>query len=296
MEPAVVVAYSGGVDSALVAALAGSALTLVALVATRPRFVRDEAWPHAQAREAIEGVGANLDTAFELTLERFLALQMMGAPAARDTLKALKAQLCAPGRPQGLLPALHCLLHADARTVWGESLLPHARPPVLEDGRLVRVLVPYSKTFFMVDRGRQQGISYEFGKALEVWLNKQHPYERKSLQWRVLFIPVARDELIPKLLEGVGDIAAGGRTLWRLRVPALLYVRFCDPERWRHPLAAPCPVGSACSVPGGRTRPRRHGPCALASVARHQQSGRLQAQATPARVHRRRGRNRRLRP
>jgi len=29
------------------------------------------------------------------------------------------------------------LLHADARTVWGESLLPHARQPALEDGRLV---------------------------------------------------------------------------------------------------------------------------------------------------------------
>ena len=28
------------------------------------------------------------------------------------------------------------LLHADARTVWGESLLPHARQPLLEDGRL----------------------------------------------------------------------------------------------------------------------------------------------------------------
>lgn len=89
----------------------------LALVATSPRFVRDQGWPHAQAREAIEGVGANLDTAFELTLERFLALQMMGAPAARDTLKALKAQLFAHGRPQGLLPALHCLLHADARAL-----------------------------------------------------------------------------------------------------------------------------------------------------------------------------------
>ncbi|MGL4318962.1 MAG: transglycosylase SLT domain-containing protein [Pseudomonas sp.] len=92
--------------------------------------------------------------------------------------------------------------------------------------RLVRVLVPYSRTFFVVDRGRQQGISYELGKALEAWLNKNHPYERKSLQWRVLFIPVARNELMPKLLEGVGDIAAGGLTITEGRLQT---VDFADP-------------------------------------------------------------------
>lgn len=83
----------------------------------------------------------------------------------------------------------------------------------MQQFRLVRILVPYSRTFFVVDRGRQQGISYELGKAWEAWLNKKHPYQSKSLQWRVLFIPVARNELLPKLLEGVGDIAAGGLTI-----------------------------------------------------------------------------------
>ncbi len=80
----------------------------------------------------------------------------------------------------------------------------------MRERRLVRILVPYSKTFFAVDRGRQRGISYEIGKGLEAWLNKQYRFKNKSLQWRVLFIPVARDELLPKLVEGIGDIAAGG--------------------------------------------------------------------------------------
>ncbi|MDA8482957.1 lytic transglycosylase F [Pseudomonas resinovorans] len=80
----------------------------------------------------------------------------------------------------------------------------------MRERRLVRILVPYSKTFFAVDRGRQRGIAYEIGKAFEGWLNKQYRFKSKSLQWRVLFIPVRRDELIPKLLEGVGDISAGG--------------------------------------------------------------------------------------
>ncbi|KZE24968.1 pimeloyl-ACP methyl ester esterase BioH [Crenobacter luteus] len=87
----------------------------VALVASSPRFVRDDGWPHAQSREAIETVGANLAGAFELTLQRFLGLQLLGAPDARDTLKALKDTLFAHGRPVGLAAALSWLLDDDAR-------------------------------------------------------------------------------------------------------------------------------------------------------------------------------------
>lgn len=92
--------------------------------------------------------------------------------------------------------------------------------------RLVRVLVPYSKTFFELDRGRQRGLSYELGKGLEAWLNKTQPYAKKSMQWRVMFIPTARDELMPKLIKGVGDIAAGGLTVTEGRLKT---VDFTDP-------------------------------------------------------------------
>lgn len=83
----------------------------------------------------------------------------------------------------------------------------------LKQRRLVRMLVPYSKTFFQVDRGKQQGAAFEMGKALEAWLNSRHPYERKSMRWQVMFIPVARDELLPRLQAGLGDIAGGGLTV-----------------------------------------------------------------------------------
>ncbi|MDN0074968.1 pimeloyl-ACP methyl ester esterase BioH [Crenobacter sp. SG2303] len=96
------------------------------LVATSPLFVRDDGWDHAQPRAQIEAVGANLDTSFELTLERFLALQTLGAPAARDTLKALRELLFAHGSPQGLSPALQLLLDADARAIAPEIGSPTA--------------------------------------------------------------------------------------------------------------------------------------------------------------------------
>lgn len=96
----------------------------------------------------------------------------------------------------------------------------------MRERRLIRVLVPYSKTFFELDRGRQRGLSHELGKGLEAWLNKTQPYARKSMQWRVMFIPTARNELMSKLNEGVGDIAAGGLTVTQGR---LENVDFADP-------------------------------------------------------------------
>ncbi|MBM2886039.1 pimeloyl-ACP methyl ester esterase BioH [Chromobacterium amazonense] len=114
--PAHVVGWSlGGLIAQHWAARHPDRVKSLALIATSPRFVRDDSWPHAQARQSIEAVAQSLDGAFEQTLERFLALQMMGAPAARDTLKALRGELFAHGRPQGLLPALELLLEADAR-------------------------------------------------------------------------------------------------------------------------------------------------------------------------------------
>ena len=39
--------------------------------------------------------------------------------------------------------------------------------------RTVRILVPYSKTFYQIDRGRQQGVTYEYGKAFENWVHHE---------------------------------------------------------------------------------------------------------------------------
>lgn len=80
----------------------------------------------------------------------------------------------------------------------------------IRERRMLRILVPYSKTYFHIERGRQKGISYEFGTALERWLNRTYPQKGRVQGWHVMFIPVTRDMLIPGLLSGQGDIAAGG--------------------------------------------------------------------------------------
>ena len=79
--------------------------------------------------------------------------------------------------------------------------------------RAVRILVPYSKTFYLIDRGQQMGVTYEYGKAFEKWLNKHQPLKGKAMRWHVVFIPTERDQLFPRLMAGYGDIAAGALTI-----------------------------------------------------------------------------------
>jgi membrane-bound lytic murein transglycosylase MltF len=72
--------------------------------------------------------------------------------------------------------------------------------------RMIRVLVPYSKTLYFVDRGTQRGLLYEMFRLFEDDFNKK--LKKKRIRVQVFFMPTGRDELIPALLAGRGDIAA----------------------------------------------------------------------------------------
>jgi membrane-bound lytic murein transglycosylase MltF len=90
--------------------------------------------------------------------------------------------------------------------------------------RMIRVLVVYSKTFYFVDKGTQRGITYDTFQKLEEDLNKK--LKTKHLRVNVVFIPVSRDELLPALVEGRGDIAAANLTITDARQQL---VEFTDP-------------------------------------------------------------------
>jgi membrane-bound lytic murein transglycosylase MltF len=77
--------------------------------------------------------------------------------------------------------------------------------------RLIRALVPYSKTFYYVERGRSRGISYEVFKAFEDDINKK--LKSKTLKFQVVFLPVGRDELISRLTDGWGDVIFADLTI-----------------------------------------------------------------------------------
>jgi membrane-bound lytic murein transglycosylase MltF len=75
----------------------------------------------------------------------------------------------------------------------------------------IRALVAYSKTFYFLDGATQRGISYEALKEFETFLNKR--LGRRTLQVSVVIIPVQRDELLPALAQGLGDLAAANLTI-----------------------------------------------------------------------------------
>ncbi len=86
---------------------------------------------------------------------------------------------------------------------------------MIKRGR-IRVLTVYSKTFYFVNQGLQRGATYDFVRAFEEELNKRLAKEKKlkykHLKVQVVFMPVARDDLLPALAAGKGDIAAANLT------------------------------------------------------------------------------------
>ena len=90
--------------------------------------------------------------------------------------------------------------------------------------RTVRVLVPYSKTFYFLDRGKQRGLTYEMLKQFEKFINTKE--KTKTLKIKVVVVPTPRNQLISGLESGLGDIAAGNLTVTDRRSKV---VDFSDP-------------------------------------------------------------------
>jgi membrane-bound lytic murein transglycosylase MltF len=90
--------------------------------------------------------------------------------------------------------------------------------------RQIRILTVYSKTFYFLDKGVQRGLAYDLGQMLEADLNKK--LKTKHNRVHVLYVPVDRDELIPALLEGRGDVAMANLTITPER---LKQIDFTDP-------------------------------------------------------------------
>ena len=81
----------------------------------------------------------------------------------------------------------------------------------MAERRLIRVLTVYSKTLYFIDRGAPRGTAYDQGKLLEDAINLASG--SGHLKINVQFIPLSRDELIPALLDGRGDIIMADMTV-----------------------------------------------------------------------------------
>jgi len=82
---------------------------------------------------------------------------------------------------------------------------------VMVEHRIIRVLTVYGLGRYFLDGPQEKGITYDWFKMFETALNEK--LQTKHLIIHVVFIPVARDQLIPALLSGRGDIVAAGMTI-----------------------------------------------------------------------------------
>jgi membrane-bound lytic murein transglycosylase MltF len=128
-----------------------------------------------------------------------LSLSSTAASAQEDATEALSGTA---GETQDFVA--HSLLPAN--DVWTGDL------DGMQERKRIRILVPFSKTFYFIDKGgTQSGITYDLAKEFGVWLNQR--FKSKHIKVTIVFIPVARDKLLPGLADGFGDIAAGNLTI-----------------------------------------------------------------------------------
>ena len=78
--------------------------------------------------------------------------------------------------------------------------------------RMIRFLVPYSKTHYFIDKGVQRGLVYDAGMKVEEVVNLKLKTTNAN-KIHVVFIPTSRDALQDALLTGRGDIVAAGITV-----------------------------------------------------------------------------------
>jgi membrane-bound lytic murein transglycosylase MltF len=94
----------------------------------------------------------------------------------------------------------------------------------MQQRRLIRLIVPYSKTIFFIDKGEPLGTAAEWGSELDNWLNKGKKSELERI--RIDFVPTPRGELFTALNEGRGDIVLANLTITK---HLLEEVDFTDP-------------------------------------------------------------------
>jgi len=94
--------------------------------------------------------------------------------------------------------------------------------------RHIRVLVPYSRTLYYNDRGRERGITADLVRDFEQYINKKHAKALGKRPITVFMIPTTRDELLQDVADGLGDIAAGNLTVTEARRKVVDFVVAAD--------------------------------------------------------------------
>ncbi|MCP4877437.1 MAG: transglycosylase SLT domain-containing protein [Gammaproteobacteria bacterium] len=115
-----------------------------------------------------------------------------------------------------LLPVLFAGGPVSAASGQQDEILEHANEPWsgdldgITERRFLRILTVHNPLFFSFDGAKQKGMVAELAKMFEDHLAEEIGRVRSPT---VIVIPVGRDELLPGLIEGRGDVVMGNLTI-----------------------------------------------------------------------------------
>jgi membrane-bound lytic murein transglycosylase MltF len=79
--------------------------------------------------------------------------------------------------------------------------------------RVIRVVAPYSRSLYFNDKGRERGISAEFTREFERYLNTKYKQKLGKRPLTLVISATTREQLLPKVAEGRAEIALGNLTV-----------------------------------------------------------------------------------
>ena len=126
--------------------------------------------------------------------------------------------------------------------------------------RLIRFLVPYSRTLYFSDKGRERGITADTVRDFENYINKNYAKQLHNRPITVIMVATTRDELLSGVRDGLGDIAAGNLTVTQERVQLVDFVSPPDLRKVSEVVisgSASLPVGSADELAGTTVHVRK---------------------------------------
>ncbi len=171
----------GGMVATKIALLAPTRVNRLITVASNPRFVQDDTWPHAMKASVLESFTHYLRDDYEGTVIRFLGITTMGSETQKDDIKQLKETVFLHGMPapEALRGGLAILQNADLRADLATLTLPFLRiygrldalvPVHVADD--VQTLCPHSEHVVFRKASHSPFMSHrdEFAEKIMTWL------------------------------------------------------------------------------------------------------------------------------
>ena len=167
----------GGLVALELARQRGADVAALVLVATTPRFLKQDDWPHGMEPATLKGFAAGLAGDYRRTIANFLALQTWGDEHATDALRSLRATLAAHGEPdpRALEAGLEILRAADLRDALPQVAAPtlvvageHDRITPAAAGRELAARLPSARYREIAKAGHAPFLSHADGVTREV--------------------------------------------------------------------------------------------------------------------------------